>query len=352
VSYQIEIEPTGDVIEVQDGQTILDAALRQGVYIPHACSHGLCGTCKVEILEGEVDYGAASPFALMDMEKEEGKCLACTATPMQDCAIEADIDEEPDARSISVRDFMGTVVEVKDLTPRIKGVFIELDEEIDFQAGQYIQYYVPGFEEPRAFSLCNSSNNKKIIELNIALVPDGETTPWIHKNVKVGARRKVAGPYGRFFIRESAQKPMIFFAGGSGLSSPKSMILEQLENACTHDITLFHGARNEEELYYADLFRDLDKKHENFTYVPVLSDEDLEGWNGKTGFVNSIADEMFDNDFSGKKAYLCGPPPMIDACITTLMRGRLYEKDIYTEKFFSKADLNSTTQRSPLFKSI
>lgn len=352
MSFQVEIEPTGDVIEVQDGQTILDAALRQGVYIPHACSHGLCGTCKVEILEGEVDYGAASPFALMDMEKEEGKCLACTATPMEDCAIEADIDEDPDARSISVKDFMGTVVDVKDLTPRIKGIFIELDEEIDFQAGQYIQYYVPGFEEPRAFSLCNSSNNKKIIELNIALIPDGETTPWIHKNVKVGARRKIAGPYGRFFVRESAQKPMIFFAGGSGLSSPKSMILEQLENGCTHDITLFHGARNEEELYYADLFRDLESKHENFTYVPVLSDENLEDWNGKTGFVNTIADEMFENDFSGKKAYLCGPPPMIDACITTLMRGRLYEKDIYTEKFFSKADLNSSTQRSPLFKSI
>lgn len=352
MSFQVEIEPTGDVIEVQDGQTILDAALRQGVYIPHACSHGLCGTCKVEILEGEVDYGAASPFALMDMEKEEGKCLACTATPMVDCAIEADIDQDPDAKSISVKDFMGTVVEVKDLTPRIKGIFIELDEEIDFQAGQYIQYYVPGFQEPRAFSLCNSSNNKKIIELNIALVPDGETTPWIHKNVKVGARRKVAGPYGRFFVRESAQKPMIFFAGGSGLSSPKSMILEQLENGCSHDITLFHGARNEEELYYADLFRDLETKHGNFTYVPVLSDEDLEGWNGKTGFVNSVADEMFENDFSGKKAYLCGPPPMIDACITTLMRGRLYEKDIYTEKFFSKADLNSATQRSPLFKSI
>ncbi len=352
MSYKVEIEPTGDVIEVQDGQTILDAALRQGVYIPHACSHGLCGTCKVEILEGEVDYGAASPFALMDMEKDEGKCLACTATPMEDCAIEADIDEEPDARTIPVKDFMGTVVDVKDLTPRIKGIFIELDEEIDFQAGQYIQYYVPGFEEPRAFSLCNSSNNKKIVELNIALIPDGEATPWIHKNVKVGARRKIAGPYGRFFVRESANKPMIFFAGGSGLSSPKSMILEQLENGNTQAIHLFHGARNQEELYYSDMFKKLAEEYENFTYVPVLSDTGLENWDGKTGFVNDAANEIFENDFSGTKAYLCGPPPMIDACITTLMRGRLFDRDIYTEKFFSKADLNNTSVQSPLFKSI
>jgi len=352
LSYKVEIEPTGDVITVEDGQTILDAALRQGVYIPHACSHGLCGTCKVEILEGEVDYGAASPFALMDIERAEGKCLACTATPMEDCVIEADIDQDDDAKSIPVQDFMGTVVDVKDLTPRIKGIFIELDDEIDFQAGQYIQYYIPGFVEPRAFSLSNSSNEKKIIELNIALVPDGEATPWIHKNVKVGARRKVSGPYGRFFVRESANKPMIFFAGGSGLSSPKSMILEQLENGCSLPITLFHGARNEEELYYADLFRELEEKYENFTYVPVLSDNDIKNWNGKTGFVNTIANEMYEGNFAGNKAYLCGPPPMIDACITTLMRGRLYEKDIYTEKFFSKADLNAANQKSPLFKSI
>lgn len=352
MAYQLEIEPTGDVVEVEDGQTMLDAALRQGVYIPHACSHGLCGTCKVEILEGEVDYGAASPFALMDMEKDEGKCLACTATLMEDTAIEADIDEDEDARSIPVKDFMGTVIEVKKLTPRIIGVVLELDDEIDFQAGQYIQYHVPGFAEPRAFSIASSSNSKKIVELNIALIEDGEATPWIHQNVKVGARRKISGPYGRFFVRSSANKPMIFFAGGSGLSSPKSMIEEQLENGCTLPITLFHGARNEEELYYANLFRDLEKKYENFRYIPVLSDENVEDWDGERGYLNDVSSKVYENDFSGNKAYLCGPPVMLDVCITALMRGRLYERDIYIEKFFSKADLDSQNQRSPLFKSI
>lgn len=352
MSYTLEIEPTGDVVEVEDGQTILDAALRQGVYLPHACNHGLCGTCKIEVLEGEVDHGAASPFALMDMEKDEGKCLACTSTLMEDTAIEADIDEDPDARSIPVKDFMGTVVEVKDLTPRIKGVVLELDEEIDFQAGQYIQYFVPGFEEPRAFSIATSPSNKKIIELNIALIPDGEATPWIHKNVKVGARRKISGPFGRFFVKESAQKPMLYFAGGSGLSSPKSMIEEQLENGCTLPITLFHGARNEEELYYADLFRELDKRYENFSYIPVLSGENIENWDGETGYLNDAAIKIYDNDFSGHKAYLCGPPMMLDVCITALMRGRLYERDIHIEKFFSKADLNKENQKSPLFKSL
>ena len=92
MTYEVTVEPTGDVIEVEEGQTILDAALRAGVYLPHACGHGLCATCKVDVLEGEIEHGEASPFALMDMERDEGKCLACCATPTSDLTIEADID--------------------------------------------------------------------------------------------------------------------------------------------------------------------------------------------------------------------------------------------------------------------
>ena len=238
------------------------------------------------------------------------------------------------------------------LTPRILGLWIELDEELDFQAGQYINYHVPGFDEPRAFSLANQPSTGKIIELNIGLIPDGEATPWIHQNVKVGDRRKITGPFGRFFVKKSAQKPMIFFAGGSGLSSPKSMILDELENGCTQPITLFHGARNEEELYYADMFRDLEKKYENFKYVPVLSNNENPSWAGEVGFTNDVAKKLYNNQFAGNKAYLCGPPMMSEACITALMQGRLFEKDIHTEKFFSKADLHSDKVKSPLFKSI
>ena len=123
MSYQLTIEPLGATIDVEDGQPLLDAALRQGIYIPHACGHGLCGTCKVEVLEGEVDHGAANPFALMDFERDAGKTLACCATLQSDATIEADIDEEPDAEIIPVRDFDTTVARIVDLTPTIKAFF-------------------------------------------------------------------------------------------------------------------------------------------------------------------------------------------------------------------------------------
>ena len=350
MSYSLTIEPLGRTIEVNDGQTILDAALREGIYLPHACCHGLCATCKVQITDGEVDHGQASNFALMDYEREEQKCLACCATLQSDVVIEADIDEDPDALNLPIDDFDGVVERIENLTPTIKGVWIRLDKPMQFQAGQYVNLTV-GELDARAFSLANSPSTGDLIELNIKQVPGGQITGYVHNDLKVGEHVKVVGPYGRFFTRKSAQLPLIFMAGGSGLSSPKSMIAELLEDECTLPITLVYGARTRDELYDHDLFVQWTQKYPNFTYVPALSAvEEGDAWDGFRGFVHDAAKTQFDNDFRGHKAYLCGPPLMIESCISTLMQGRLFERDIYTEKFISAADAQQV--RSPLFKHL
>jgi phenol hydroxylase P5 protein len=189
------------------------------------------------------------------------------------------------------------------------------------------------------------------IELNVRRLPGGAGTTWLHEQLKTGDRLRVSGPYGRFFVRESAQQPLLFMAGGSGLSSPRSMIVDLLSRGCTLPITLVYGQRLREELYYDAEFRALAAQHANFTYVPALSNEpEGSDWGGARGFVHEAAKAHFDGNFAGRKAYLCGPPPMIEACITTLMQGRLFERDIYTEKFLSAADAQAT--RSPLFQRV
>ncbi|TAM10703.1 MAG: 2Fe-2S iron-sulfur cluster binding domain-containing protein [Nevskiaceae bacterium] len=352
MSYELTIEPLGATVEVQDGQTMLDAALRAGIYLPHACCHGLCGTCKVEVLDGEIDHGESSSFALMDFERDEGKTLACCATLQSDVTIEADIDEEPDAEVIPVRDFHGRVSRVESLTPTIKGLWIALDEPIHFQAGQYINIEIPTLGLRRPFSIAREpAACAKEIELNVRIVPGGVGTAYLHEKLAVGDAVTISGPYGRFFVRKSAQAPMVFMAGGSGLSSPRSMVLDLLTEGCELPITLVYGQRTRAELYYHDEFLQLAQDHPNFTYVPALSNEpESSDWPGFRGFVHDAAKDHFDNDFRDYKAYLCGPPKMIDACITTLMQGRLFERDIYTEKFLSAADAQQV--RSPLFKSI
>ncbi|NNG99840.1 phenol 2-monooxygenase domain-containing protein [Acinetobacter sp. ANC 5414] len=353
MTYEVTIEPLGQTIEVEEGQNILDAALRAGIWLPHACCHGLCATCKVQIVDGEVDLGEASPFALMDMERTEGKALACCAIPQSDLTIEVEIDEDPDAKVIPLRDFEATVESIVDLTPTIKGIFLRVEEGMEFQAGQYINLYIPGLPEPRAFSIASAPSQSNLIELNIRKVPGGVGTSWIHDDLEVGQVLKFSGPLGRFFTRHSDPNSVIFIAGGSGLSSPKSMILELLENGDSRQITLFQGARNSSELYYQKLFEELTQEYPQFRYFPVLSDEpETSEWQGERGFVHEAAIRIYDNDFRNHKAYLCGPPPMIEAAIRGLMRGRLFERDIHIEKFLSAADAANQATRSPLFRNI
>ena len=353
--YSLTIEPIGQTIPIAPGQTVLDACLRNGVWLPHACCHGLCATCKVQVVDGEVEQGEASTFALMDFERDNGQCLACCATAQSDLVIEADIEEDADALGLPLADYRAEVVETRALTPTILGIWLRVKDggRTAFQAGQYVNLTVPGCDQPRAFSLANAPGDD-LVELHVRRVPDGQATGYLHDQLAVGDELKFSAPYGRFFVRKSAQVPMLFLAGGSGLSSPRAMILDLLAAGETLPITLVQGARNRGELYYDAEFQALAQAHPNFRYVPALSDEPADsGWSGARGYVHDVLQQLYaqdgNADFRGHKAYLCGPPPMIEACIRTLMQGRLFEADIHTEKFLSAADAQNSA-RSPLFK--
>lgn len=351
MSYQATIEPLGETIEVATGQTLLDAALRAGVWLPYACNHGVCGTCKVAVLEGEVEHNEASSFALMDLERDEGKTLACCATLASDIVLEADVEEEDDALNLPVGDFTGRVARLEDLTPTIKGIWLDAPEEVAFQAGQYLNLEVPGVAAPRAFSIANPPSEGRRLELNVRYVEGGAATAYLCQSLKIGDSLRFTAPLGRFFARKSTPGPVVFLAGGSGLSSPKSMILDLLQAGDQREITLLHGARNQAELYYRELFTELAARHDNFHYYGALSETAPEDdWDGPRCFVHELAEELFDGRFEGCVAYLCGPPPMIDACLTTLMRGRLFEERIFMENFFTAADSAHPPRRSALFK--
>ncbi len=352
MSHRLTIEPLGATIDVEAGQTVLDAALRAGIWLPYACNHGLCGTCKVDVLDGEVDHNHASSFALMDIERDEGKCLACCATLSSDVVIEAEIDEDPDARALPIADYEAEVTRIVDLTPTIKGFSLALEGDgIDFQAGQYINLYLPGLAQPRAFSIASSPAQRHELELHVRKVDGGAGTTWLHREMRVGQRLRLTAPLGRFFVRRSKPGPMIFMAGGSGLSSPKSMIDSLLADGEQRPITLIHGARTQAELYYAGHFMALAAQHPNFCYLPALSagDDDTDT-SVAQGFVHEVAERHFEGRYAGHQAYLCGPPAMIDACISTLMRGRLFEDSIFMENFFTAADAGTPPRRSALFK--
>ncbi len=356
MKYQVTVEPLGTVIEVEQGQTILDAALRSGLALPHACSQGVCSACKIDIIEGEVDIGDASEFALLDSERAESKCLACCATPLTDLVVEAAIDSDPDAKRYPVLDYQSVVTNIVDVSPNIKSVFLALgDDGISFQAGQYIHLHVPGLDglgQKRAFSIASPPSSRNVIELNISLVEGGEGTNYLHNKLQVGDALNFSGPYGQFFLRASQPEPIIFLAAGSGLSGVKSMVMELMESNDTRPITLIFGARTQEEVFYRELFEQYARDHSNFTFLSTVNDglcdsHEDEQW----GCIHQAAKAHFGGVFEGYNAYICGPPPMVDSCVTTLMLGRCFERHLFVENFYN----SGSKQRKPkntIFKSI
>lgn len=348
--YTVTIEPIGREVVCREDQTILDACLRAGVWLPHSCTHGTCATCKAEVLDGEVDQGEASPYALMDFERDEGKTLPCVCKPRSDVVIEADIDVDEDMPVHPVQDYVGTVVALDEIANDTRRLVVELDRDLAFNAGQYMSLQLPNHPGvTRTYSMANPPSEQRRLEFQIRRTAGGLATDgWIFKDLEVGATFALSGPYGRFVLKPDRSEPAVLIAGGTGLAPIASMIRHALEDGVdVGHLTLYQGARTREWMYDVDRFSALAEEFpDRFTYRPCLSEEEAEGF--ATGMVTDVlaADHA---TLKGHIGYVCGPPAMVEAALKTLMLKRLFPRDIFKEEFL---DASAATKeiRSPLIK--
>ncbi|MBL8930877.1 MAG: 2Fe-2S iron-sulfur cluster binding domain-containing protein [Kineosporiaceae bacterium] len=366
-TYQITVDPIGAEITCREDQTILDACLRAGVWVPHSCTHGTCGTCKVEVLDGEVDHGASSAFALMDIERDEGKTLLCCATPRSDVVLEADIDADDEAPSHAVEDYAGTIVALEDVAVDTRRVIVELDRDMTFDAGQYMAWQIPATRAggasgvTRTYSMANPPSQGRRLEFQIRRTPGGVCSDgWVFRDLAVGEQVSLAGPYGRFTVRMRRTEPAVMIAGGTGLAPIASMIKRVLQDETQADrpgpsrILLYQGARTRAALYDVELFRDLATRHpDRFVYRPCLSEEEVTPELEAQGYAAGLVTDVVAADnasLAGHVAYLCGPPAMVEAAMKTLMSRRLFPRDISREEFLDESNRHSGGLRSPLIK--
>ena len=349
--YRITVEPLGREITCRDDQTILDACLRAGVWVPHSCTHGTCATCKAEVLEGEVNHGEASSFALMDFEREEGKTLLCVCKPLSDVIIEADVDADDAIEVHPVQDFVGTVVSMDEVALDTRRLIVELDADLTFNSGQYMSLALPNHPGvTRTYSMANIPTEPRLLEFQIRRTPGGLATDgWIFADLAVGDSFNLSGPYGRFVLRTDRTEPSVLIAGGTGLAPIASMIRHTLENDVEGigHMTLYQGARTKAGIYDVERFQTLaDEFPDRFTYRPCLSEEEAEGF--ESGMVTDVLNAHHET-LKGHIGYVCGPPAMVEASLKTLMLKRLFPRDIYKEEFLD-ASAAATQIRSPLIK--
>jgi CDP-4-dehydro-6-deoxyglucose reductase, E3 len=333
---QVTIRPTNHVFAVRDGETILDAALREGHVISYGCRNGACGTCKGTVLAGSVDYGTYQESALTEAEKRLGLALFCQARPRGDIVIEC--REVSAVKDIHIRTLPCRVQKMERVSHDIMVLYLKLpaSERLQFLAGQYIDILMKDGSR-RSLSMANGPHDDELLQIHLRDY-GGPFSQHVFNTMKVKDILRFEGPFGTFFLRDDSDKPIVLLASGTGFAPVKSLVEHAFHVNTTRPMVLYWGARVRADLYMNALPEEWARTHANFRYVPVLSEPLPEDhWTGRTGLVHHAVMQDLP-DLSSCQVYACGAPVMVESAhrdFTT--RCGLPEDEFFSDAFTAAA---------------
>lgn len=321
--------------EATEGETILANLLQAGVAFPHNCQSGNCGACKCELVEGDILELPHSEYALSPEERDRNLILACRSQVWGDCTVR--MLEAEDVVLHPSRVLRCRVEALNDLTHDIKELRLSIRAggPFQFSAGQHAQLKFAPSVQPRNYSMANHPE-AEVLEFQIRRVPGGQASGYVHEKLHVGDEVTVSGPLGGAYLRENHVGPMLLVAGGSGLAPIKSIIAAALDRDPARRIHMYFGVREQRDIYMESYLRDLAARHAGFSYTIVLSQAAGAGGH-RIGMVGDVAGADFSS-CEGFKAYLAGPPPMVEATQQLLLSKGMALRDIHADAFYSQAD--------------
>ncbi len=341
-SFSITIEPTGRRFSALSDETILTAAIRQGIGLPYGCKDGACGSCKCKKLSGSVALGPHQSKALSPEEAAAGYVLTCCAHAQSDVVLES--RQAAQASVFPVRKMPVRVLSLAKKSHDVMVIRLQLPrgEPLQFHAGQYIEFTLPDGTR-RSYSMANAPHTLAEpgagIELHIRHIPGGKFTDHVFGAMKEKEILRSEGPYGSFFLRENSDKPIILLASGTGFAPIKALIEHMAFKNITRPATFYWGGRRPEDLYMDNWVREQLACMPSLRYVPVVSDAQPEdGWSGRTGFVHLSVLEDFA-DLSGHQVYACGAPVVIESAHRDyVQKAGLPEEAFFADAFTTEAD--------------
>lgn len=329
---RLDINAGEKPLEVEGGQTLLSNLYANEIFIPSACGgKGSCGHCKITITSGGGPLLPTETPYLSRKEIRSNLRLACQVK------IREDIYVKIPAELLNVKMFASTVESVRDLTHDIKEIRLRLNEpaEISHVPGQYVQVRAPSQDEPvfRAYSISSPVYEPNVVELVVRLVPGGIGSTYLH-NLRMGEDVAFTGPYGEFRLSDDPSVEIVCVGGGCGMAPMKNIIYTLYERWPRRSCWLFFGCRTTLDIFYLEQFKQLERKHVNFHVVYALSDalKRNEQWDGETGFIHLAVDKYLEPDVQ-RQAFLCGPPPMIEAVMRVLEGKGVHPSNIFYDEF-------------------
>lgn len=337
---QLQVMPQGITIDIASGQTLLEAALAKGIAFPHDCTVGTCASCKSRLKQGRVREATPFGYTLSKHELDAGFILACQAFPRDELTV-VEI-EAPGADMPAPESFTASITETQSLTPDILKVTLRTDRRVHYVAGQYASVRAPGLPRSRHYSFADAPQREGRNELNffIRKVPGGAFTDALFSGRLQDQQLSLEAPHGNFHLR-AGNAPMVCVVGGSGLAPLLSVLEQARKSRIRRPCTLVFGARTQADLYMLDTLRGMAEGWlDTYNFVPVLSHEPANSdWTGERGMVTEyIASAAGDINWTEAEAYMCGPPPMIDAAIATLLDCGMPLEQIFFDKFTDGRD--------------
>ncbi|MFN0302949.1 MAG: 2Fe-2S iron-sulfur cluster-binding protein [Burkholderiales bacterium] len=324
--------------ECATDDTLLRAALRAGLGMPYECNVGSCGTCKVELIGGEVTCNWAEAPGLSARDKTKNRVLACQSRPLADCGIKARLQDH--CRPVHrPRRFRADLIGVGDLTHDMREFRFRSPTAPAFEPGQYALLELPGVNSVRAYSMSNLSNASGEWHFLIKRMPNGLGSAALFEKIEVGSSIEIDGPYGMAYLRPDSVRDLICIAGGSGLSPMISIArgMAGEPKLAKRSLHFFYGGRGPADLWGDDMLATLPGYGERIHFTPVISMPQLDTgntWSGAIGFVHEHVIAALGDRLAAFEYYFAGPPAMTQAVQAMLVKNKVPFEQLHYDSFY------------------
>ena len=318
-----------------EDEDIISAAIRQDIFLMSSCREGGCATCKGECTEGDYEMGKVSAQALPQEEQEEDLVLLCRCYPTENMDVKVPYTFDRIAYSEEGKEFTTEIVALESLSSNVMKLSLSRsdgEKQIKLDSGQYYDLEIPSTEITRSYSPANIANNDGQMEFLIRLLEGGKFSTFLSQKAKVGQTIKVKGPSGVFGLKADGFTPRYFVAGGTGLAPILSMVRFMHEWGEPQLCTIYFGSTLEEEMFYVDELRQLEKEMDNLT-IKLCVWKATDSWDGEKGSVVDILKKDLHEVTIKPDLYLCGPPGMVDAVYKVCEDEGISNEKVYLEKF-------------------
>ena len=337
--HSIQLVGPGKSYDCRTDDTLLRAGLRAGLGLAYECNVGSCGSCKFQLLEGDIEVSWQDAPGLTKKDWERGRRLACQSSPRSACRIKTVVNPEFVPR-VTPKRFTATLEKTTPVTHDTREFRFRGRELAGFLPGQYALLQFPGVSGVRAYSMSNIAGGGTDWDFIIRRVPNGAGTSVLFDELRPGGEIEMDGPYGLAYLRPDSPRDLVCVAGGSGLSPMISIArgLVREPSLAARKLHFFYGGRGPQDVCGETHLREIAGYGDRIRYYPIISVPELDesrAWKGEQGFVHELVERTLSVNLGGYEYYMAGPPPMVQAALKLLMVDhKVPSQQIHYDRFF------------------